>query len=545
MKNLEKGAVSTDADPKVLLMEQFLLDGHSLSLQKVFDFLGNSVSFELQISGKSRKKVAKAREQLEQWITADKKVIYGITTGLGKLKDYVVSEEEQAVFQRNILYSHAVGLGHCFHPDIAKLAMLFRANVFCRGHSGVRPGLIDRLLLYINKGIYPQLPQIGSLGVGDLQPMAHLGLCITGDREGQAWYKGKVGNITDILEKAGVAPVEFPLAAREALALMSGSTVLLAAAVHCYFQAVKLIAAADAAAALNLEAVRGETNAFDLRIHEARGVKTQIVSAQNIQRLIEGSRWMTEEGRKRLSEMQPRVQDSVSLRSTCQVHGAVRDVLEYIGSVLQQEMNASTDNPLLFEGQESYESLSGGNFHGALLAYCMDFLSIVLTDLAVLSERRSARLLDPVMSYGLPCNLVGGCAGLNTGFALVQADATALVGEMRILATPASIGSIPSKGNQEDHNSMGMGAVRKAVHIIEHLKKVLAIEILCAAQAVDLISPQMEGLSLGKGTQEIHQLVRRKAPPMKEDRYIRKDLLAVLELVEGDDIINCTYIDRK
>lgn len=514
------------------------LDGNSLTFKQVLEYLENK-SMQVQISDGTRQKVSSAREQIKKWLLADKKVVYGLTTGLGKLKDYVIDEEDQWIFQRNILYSHAVGLGPYFDQDIVRLAMLFRLNVLCRGNSGVRLELIDRILLFLNQGIVPLIPQIGSLGVGDLQPMAHLGLCLAGYPEGQVWYQSQSGSAPEVLKGAGISPVEFPLATGEALSLMSGSTVLLAAAVYSYYKAAKLVLIADAAVALNLEAMRGEIEAFDSRIHAARGFQEQMDTSQNIWEMVDGSCWMSDEGRQRLGETRPRVQDAVSFRASGQIHGSVRDVLNYIETVLAREMNASTDNPLLFLGTEEYESLSGGNFHGALLAYCMDFLAIILTDLAVVSERRSARLLDPMMSYGLPSNLVGGTVGLNTGFALVQANATALIGEMRILSTPASIGSIPSKGNQEDHNSMGMGAARKAMLIIEHLKSVLAVELLCAAQGIDLIKDRMAGLPMGNGTSKIYELIRQHVAPMLEDRYIRQDLYKVIELIENGELLCC------
>ncbi|NGQ93944.1 aromatic amino acid lyase [Brevibacillus sp. SYP-B805] len=516
--------------------KQIIIDGETLSLQQMTSFLEDP-SIQVALSPQARERVQKSRRQVERWLTAERKVIYGITTGLGKLKDYVVAERDQANFQQNILYSHAVGLGPCFPDDVVRLAMLLRANVLSRGHSGVRPELIERILMFLNKGIIPLIPQIGSLGVGDLQPMAHLGLCLVGAPEGEARYQGEAGSAVQQLQKAGISPVPFPLAAREALALMSGSTMVLANAIYACHKAKQLSQLADIALALNLEAMRGEINAFDERIQNARGIPAQIETARQVRALLEGSGWVTDAGRSRLGETKPRVQDAVSFRSSPQVHGAVKDVLHYVETVISREINASTDNPLLFSGESGYESLSGGNFHGAILGYALDFLGIVLTDLAVLSERRSARLLDPTASYGLPANLVGGLIGLNTGFALVQANAIALVGEMRTLAAPASIGSIPAKSNQEDHNSMAMGAVRKTMQILEHLQKVLAIELLCAAQAIDLIKDKMSGLPLGKGTALVYQLIRKSVPPMWEDSYVKADLEKMIRLVEDDTIL--------
>jgi histidine ammonia-lyase len=514
-----------------------VIDGNSLTMKEISDFL-ETPAMRIILAPEARENVARARQQVEKWLTKDRKVIYGITTGLGKLKDYAVDEKDQEMFQMKILYSHAVGLGPAFPDEVARLAMLLRANVFSRGHSGVRPELIERILMFLNHGVCPLLPQVGSLGVGDLQPMAHLGLCLAGMQEGTVRYRGKQGPAPEMLKEAGISPVHFSLAAKEALALMSGSTMLLAASIHALMQAKKIVALSDMALALSLEAMRGELAAYDSRIHSARGSAGQQRTAKNVVAMLDGSQWTTDEGRKRLGEQFSRVQDAVSLRSSPQVHGGVKDVLQYIETILERELNASTDNPLLFPCDDGYQSLSGGNFHGGILAYAMDFLGIVLTDLAVLSERRSARLLDPAMSYGLPANLVAEGVGLNSGFALLQANAVALVGEMRVLATPASIGSIPAKGNQEDHNSMGMGAVRKVFRILDYARKVIAIELLCAAQAIDLLFEKMQGLSLGKGTALLHRLIRKSIPPVWEDRYMLQDLKRMIELIEGTELID-------
>lgn len=512
------------------------IDGKGLTLQQLASFIEDP-SIRVAVSPRAIEAVQETRRQVEKWLTEERRVIYGITTGLGKLKDFVVDERDQEIFQQKILYSHAVGIGPYFPDDVVRLAMLLRANVLSRGHSGVRPELIERMLTFLNGGIIPLLPQIGSLGVGDLQPMAHLGLCLTGAPEGRVRFRGEEGSAEEMLRKAGVVPVRFPLAAREALALMSGSTLVLANAIHAHHKAKQLARLADVALALNLEAMRGEVSAFDERIQRARGIPGQIETARNVRTLLKGSEWVTEEGRRRLGEIRPRVQDAVSFRASPQLHGAVKEVLRCLETVLSREINASADNPLIFSGESGYESLSGGNFHGAILAYALDFIGIALTDLAVLSERRSARLLDPAASYGLPANLAGGAVGLNTGFAQVQANAVALVGEMRLLAAPASIGSIPAKGNQEDHNSMAMGAVRKTIQIIGHLEKVLAIELLCAAQAIDLIKEKMSGFAMGNGTALVYELIRRHVPPMWEDAYVKADLDKMIRLVEEETIL--------
>ncbi|MGB8953810.1 MAG: aromatic amino acid ammonia-lyase [Tumebacillaceae bacterium] len=513
------------------------LDGHSLTLEDVLA-VGTQPTTVLEVAPAALEQVERARAQVEAWVREEHRVIYGVTTGLGKLKDFVVRAEDQEVFQRNILLSHAVGIGPFWEERIVRMAMVLRANVWCRAHSGVRPELLQRLLLFVNRGLTPQVPQVGSLGVGDLQPLAHVGLCLAGMPEGVLQVGGETGSAPDMLRRAGIDPAVFPLSTREALALMAGSTMLLAAAIDVYAQARHLSRLMEVALAFTLEAVRGELHAYDPRIHEARGIESQIQTAAAVRALVDGSEWMTPEGRAQAGERQPRVQDAVSLRSAPQIQGAMGDVLNYIESVLIREINSSTDNPLLFPTEDGYESLSGGNFHGALLAYAMDFLGIVLTDAAVLSERRSARLLDPQANFGLPANLVGEAVGLHCGLALLQANAAALVGEMRVLATPASIGSVPSKGNQEDHNSMGMGALRKTRQLIDHFKHVLAIELLCATQGIALLEGKMDGLRLGRGTDALYRKIRETIPPLRQDRYVREDLDNMLELMEGD--VLCT-----
>lgn len=516
---------------------EIVLDGNSLTIDQLIAFIEDD-AIVVSISDKARDRIQKARYQVEEWLEEGDRTIYGITTGVGKLKDYKVLETEQELYQKKILHSHAVGMGPFFEDAIVRLAMILRVNVFCRGHSGVRVDLVERLLQFINLKIYPQIPKIGSLGIGDLQPMAHLGLCLAGMVEGAVKIDGEIGNPYLMLKKYDVKPLEFPFKAKEALALISGSTVLLAAAIYLYHKSRKLVLISDAALSLSMEAIRGEKDAFDERIHLAKGIEGQIRAAENVRNLTNNSEYMTPEARRSLGEETPRVQDAVSFRSSPQIHGAVRDVMIYIRSVLEREANASNDNPLMFpNGDGSYDSLSGGNYHGALLSYAMDMMAIVLTDIGVLSERRSARLLDPIMSYGLPCNLVIGCVGLNTGFALIQANATALIAEMRVLASPVSIGSIPSKSNQEDHNSMGMCSVRKALQIIIYLEEVLSIEFLCATQALAILQELLKEYSLGEGTKRIYETISAHIEPVWEDRYAQELVLKMKTIIDREEIL--------
>jgi len=515
---------------------ELILNGSSLEMSDVIDFLQADYTRVL-VSEEAAETVVHTRNKVMEWMKNQNKAVYGFNTGLGRLKDFTVKESMQEVFQEKILHSHAAGLGVYFEDKIVKLSMLLRANVFCRGNSGVRYELVERLVKFINHDLYPAIPQVGSLGVGDLQPMAHLGLCLAGNEKGKIKYKGKVLSAPVAIEKAGIEPVKFKFATKEALSLISGSTVLLAASVYAYFKARRLLAISDATLALSLEAMRGEICAYDPRIQEARGMVGQIKTAANVRYLLEKSQFLDPKCRLLFGEANPRIQDAVSFRSSPQVHGAIREVLFYIRTVLTREINASTDNPLIFHNEDgTMDIISGGNYHGAPLAYAMDMLGIVLTDLGVISERRSARFLDPTMSGGLPYNLVNSTLGLNTGFALIQANATAIVGEMRVLANPASIGSIPSKNNQEDHNSMGMCSARKVLQLLNYLEEILAIELLCAAQAIDIIYQKNHKLKLGQGTRKLYTLIRKKVPFAKEDVYSRELISKMIKILKRGEV---------
>lgn len=512
-----------------------ILDGESLTVDAALAFLRNPTAVEVLPAAMER--VAAAHQGVELALQKGAKRIYGFHTGLGRLKDFEVSEDDQAQFQTNILNSHAAGIGPYFNDDICRLTMLIRANVLLKGYSGVRPDLVERIMQFLRSGLKPMMRQIGSLGVGDLQPMAQLGLCLVGSPEGELKYQGQVGPADETLGRAGIEPVRFDLARLEALALLSGSTVQLATCVWALGKARGILRLANAALALSLEGFRGEMDAYDPRVHHARGVPGQISAASAVRSMLTGSQFTSALGRQ-VFEAGQRVQDPVSYRAAPQVHGACGDVLTYIESVLQRALNAASDNPLFFQQIDgTFEGLSGGNFHGAGMGYCMDFAAVVLTDLAVLSERRSARLLDPNMSNGLPMNLVAGKHGMNTGFALIQANAVALISEMRVLATPSSVGSIPSKSNQEDHNSLGMTSARKCLQILEAVEMTMAIEVLCACQAIDLVLDKAPGLSLGQGTSTLHQRVRSRVPKMEQDSYTGKMLLEMLELVQSPEFL--------
>jgi len=512
------------------------LDGRSLTRSAVAEFLEGRPQAPV-LAGPARDAMTRARTQVERWL-AEGKVVYGVTTGLGRLKDWTVAPEDQEAFQWNILKSHAVGLGRALAPEIGRLALLLRLNVWAQGRSGVRPELADRAIAFLALGLAPVVPHLGSLGVGDLQPMAHVGLALTGHPQGRIWDGGEPAPAPAVLARHGLGL--FPLQAKEALSLVAGGTVLLAGALVAFRRARRLAQAAEAATALTLEALRAEAAALDPRIHAARGASGQTGAARRLAAWVAGSGWMTSAGRARLGESARRVQDAVSLRAAAAVLGAVQEVLAFGERALDAELNAATDNPLIFlpEAEGEAEILSGGNFHGALLAYALDFLAVATADLGALSERHSARLLDPAHSFGLPPALAGGAPGLNSGLTLVQAGATALVAELRILAVPASGGSVPAKSGQEDHNSLGPTALRKAGQALDHLETILAVELMCANRAVALTTAAMAPLALGRGTAALAARLSALIPPPGADADFSAELAAVTLLLRtGEDLL--------
>ena len=514
-----------------------VLDGRSLTLDDVAAFL-RAPDRWVRMHPRSVRDLTDAHRQLISWVR-EGTPIYGVTRGLGPLKDKVLTEEEEAEFQRRILLSHSTGFGRPFEDEIAQVALLLRANTACRGNFGVRPELVQRLLDVLNAGVIPQMPVYGSLGSGDLQPMASLGLTISGDEHGTAKWGGQVGPAPVVLEQAGLAP-HFPLETEEALAIISGSTVLASGAVVACFRLRRQAELLDCAYALTLEALRGEMGALDPRVHEARGIPGQIASAARVRELLRGSDWTTPSGRARLGESHPRVQDSVSLRSSAHIHGALRETLGFTEAAVEREVNAATMNPLLFRQEEdptAFDVVMCGNYDGSYLAHLIDFLNIALTDCAGLSMARSARLVSPRASYGLPPNLAGGHPGLNSGLVQIHSLQVSILGQMRQQASPASIHSLSAKDMQEDHNSMGNSSLHDLLVNIDRTDTILAAELLLAVQAIGLIQPQMEGLELGGGTARLVEELREVVPMPGEDRFFRRDLDAALRLVRSGGLL--------
>ncbi len=498
-------------------MNKVVLTHAGIGLEDVINVAQNGYSVEL--SDEVRESIEKSRAIVERYV-AEERVVYGITTGFGKFSDVFIGKQDAGQLQTNLIVSHACGVGEPFEEHIVRAVMLLRLNALSRGLSGIRLSTMEQLLGLLNNGISPVIPQKGSLGAsGDLAPLSHMVLTMLG--LGEAFYKGERMPSGEALRLVGMKPIE--LSSKEGLALINGTQVMTAVGCFAVSQAEMLAKQSDINVGLCLEALEGIEDAFDKRIHEARGHAGQIATARNVLNIVSGSENTTKQGEKR-------VQDAYALRCSAQVIGASKDAIAYVRKRVEIEINAVTDNPLIFPEDDSV--ISGGNFHGQPIALPMDFLGIAVAELANISERRLERLVNPALSNGLPAFLsIEG--GLNSGFMIVQYSAAALVSENKVLAHPASVDSIPSSANQEDHVSMGTIAARKALEIAENAKQVLAMELMGACQGIDL----REGGALGKGTQAAYQAVRERISMVKEDRVMYTDIGKYAELLDSRAVI--------
>jgi len=494
------------------------ISGNDLRLEDVRDV---AVSHQaVLLSPDARQTVNLARTVVDE-IVASNKVAYAITTGVGKLSDVRILGDQIRELQVNLVRSHAFGAGGPLSIPETRAMMLLRANSLAKGHSGVRPAVIDTLCEMLNRGVTPWVPSQGSVGAsGDLAPLAHLALALIGEGECQ----GATGNripAADALKGAQIKPLV--LEAKEAISLINGTQAMLAVGTLALLGAEILVDTADVVGGLSCDALKGTDTAFDERIHKARPHSGQIRSAHNLRRMLAGSQ--IRESHRDCG----RVQDAYSLRCIPQVHGAVRDTLAHCRSVFETEVNSAVDNPLVFitdPKSVTGDVISGGNFHGEPLAFALDFLGIALSALAGISERRTERLVNPALSEGLPPFLAPG-AGLNSGFMLPQVTAAALVSENKVLAHPASVDSITTSGNKEDYVSMGMTAALKLRRIVENTRNVLAIEAMAVAQALDFLAP----LKTSKRGQTAHAAVRTACPPIDKDRVMYTDLERIADVI--------------
>lgn len=499
-------------------MRKVVIDGNSLTLEEFIQVTREKS--ELTLSEEAILKVNEARALVDKFVK-ENKVVYGITTGFGKFSDVVITGEETKDLQRNLIISHSCGVGNPLGEDIVRGVMLLRANALAKGHSGIRLSTLNTLIEMVNKKVHPIIPEKGSLGAsGDLAPLSHMVLVMMG--EGEAIYNGKRMMGKEAMEKAGIETVE--LTAKEGLALINGTQVMTSIGALTIYDSIMLSKTADIAGALTMEALNGIVDAFDPKVHKIRPQEGQIVTAENVLRILSDSGMTTRQG-------ELRVQDAYSIRCMPQVHGASKDCFKYVKEKVEIELNSATDNPLIFVDEE--EVISGGNFHGQPMALSFDFLGIGLAELANISERRLERLVNPALNNGLPAFLVEK-GGLNSGFMIVQYSAASLVSENKILAHPASVDSIPSSANQEDHVSMGTIAARKAKEIMENARKVIAMEILGACQAIDL----RENKDLGKGTSIAYDIVRDNVDFIEDDRIMYIDINKCEDLLISEKIVN-------
>jgi len=494
-----------------------LIDGDKISIEDVVNV--SRYGARIEVSEEALAKTAESRRLIEGWI-AEGRAIYAITTGFGLLCDQVISIEDSRQLQTNLLMSHAAGVGELFGEEVVRATMAIRLQDLTQGYSGIKPATIQALAALLNSGLTPAVPEKGSVGAsGDLCPMAHLALVLVG--LGEAFYKGQRMSGAEGLAKADLTPIE--LEAGEGVALINGTQVMSAISTLAVHDAIRLAKIADITCSISLETLMGSNTEFDPRIHRIRPHVGQTASADNMARITSSSEIISSH------KDCNRIQDAYTLRCSPQIHGASKDAISHVKSVVDIEINSCTTNPLIMPDQGDF--LLGGNFHGQPLALAADYLSMALAELANVSERRIERLVNPQLS-GLPAFLIKE-GGLNSGFMIAQYTAAALVSENKVLSHPACVDSIPTSGNKEDHVSMGTISARKARTILENAENVLAIELLCGAQALDLLTKGRPG----RGTEAGYQCIRGVVGHMDKDRIISKDIEQVVKLIRSGQLV--------
>lgn len=493
------------------------LDGRSLTLQDVENVARKG--YKVEITPEAKKLITECADSIQEWVK-EGRVVYGITTGFGDLASVSIPREKCTKLQENLLLSHSCGFGEPYPEDIVRAIMLLRINTLTRGFSGISLATLQQMVDYLNLGIIPVVPELGSVGAsGDLCPLSHIAITLIG--EGYVTYQGKTMPVTEALDKVGMKPVH--LQPKEGLALNNGTTVMTAVAALCMVDAVKMMKNADIAASMSAEALHAVPYAFDRRTHDLRPHVGQGTVAENMRRLIEGSEIIE-------AYKKDRVQDAYSLRCLPQVNGACRDAINYVMDKVNIEINSVTDNPIVFH--KDGEAISGGNFHGEPMAMAMDFFGIAAAEFASIAERRVARMVDHKLS-DLPPFLVSD-SGVNSGFMIPQYTAAAIVSENKTLAHPSVVDSIPTSANQEDHVSMGGYSARKGRNILDNTNRVIAIEMLNAAQGMDFRAP----LKPGKGSGAAYREFRKHVPFYEKDQFMQPLMLDSLKLVKDGTIID-------
>ncbi len=491
------------------------IDGHSLTLEDV-ERVASGLETNVTLTAEARRAIDASRQVVARVLESGQPV-YGVTTGFGRLSEIAVPPESRLEMQENLVRSHATGVGETLGREVGRAVVLLRANSLARGNSGVRKEVVGLLLSLLRSGIDPLIPEFGSVGAsGDLAPLAHVALCLMG--EGNVHGDSGPVPARSALEAAGLEPIT--LREKEGLALINGTQATTAQGVLALLKAEQAVETAELAGAMSLEGLLGTPTPFDERVHANRPHPGQMTSASRLRALLTES-----EIRESHRHGDPRVQDAYSLRCMPQVHGAARDVMGFIRGVLGIEVNSSTDNPLVFAA--AGEILSAGNFHAQLIAEALDFLAIACTDLAAISQQRIERLLNPDLST-LPAFLALD-PGVESGLAIAQVTAVDLLTEMRVLSHPASVDTVTTSANKEDHVSMGMAAARKARRAVRCLQYELAVELLCAAQALEFLKPLKPGLGVADG----YELIRQHVPPLAGDRVLSDDIERLRDLVDS------------
>ena len=507
------------------MIESKALTGDDLTVDDVWAVAVDGAP--VAIADSARDRMRAARDVVERAVHGTSEHTYGVNTGFGRFVSRTIPEELTEELQLRLLRSHACGVGEPYPPEIVRAAMLLRANALAKGFSGARVSTVELIVDCLNRGVVPHVPSRGSVGAsGDLAPLAHLALPLIG--EGEAWFEGERLPGAEALAAAGLEPTR--LQAKEGLSLVNGTQFMGAFGALGLTRALRLVKTADVACAVSLEALQGSRTSFLPQIHEARPLPGQIDSAANVLVLLEDSaineahRWCD------------KVQDAYSLRCAPQVHGASRDLIEYVRNTVATELNSATDNPLVLVDEEIL--VSNGNFHGQPLAFALDALAMAVAELADISERRIERLVNPALSGGLPAFLTGD-GGLNSGFMIPQYVAASLVSENKVLSHPASVDSIPTSAGQEDHVSMGNAAGLKAWQVLANAERVLAIELLAGIQGVEFLAP----LQPGVGVRAARELVRSLSPRLRDDRPLSGDIEAVAEAVRTGAVVAAVEAD--
>jgi histidine ammonia-lyase len=501
------------------------IDGHSLTLEDV-ERVARTIESDVKLSADACAAIDASRKVIERYLEAGEPV-YGVTTGFGRLSEVAVPAARRIEMQENLIRSHSSGFGAPLPREVSRAVMLLRANSLARGNSGIRREVVELLLGLLRHGIDPVIPEFGSVGAsGDLAPLAHVAHCLMG--EGRVHGESGPEPVGPALRRAGLEPVR--LREKEGLALINGTQATSGIGVLSLLRAEAAVETAELAGAMSLEGLRGTPTPFAERVHACRPHPGQMTSAARLRALMADS-----EIRESHRFGDPRVHDAYSLRCMPQVHGAARDVMDFVRKVLEIEINSSTDNPLIFA--DAGEIVSAGNFHAQLVAEALDFLAIACTDLASISQQRIERLLNPDLS-GLPPFLAKD-PGVESGFMIVQVAAVDVLSEMRVLSHPASVDSVTTSANKEDHVSMGLEAARKARRVVECLQYVLAVELMCAAQALELLKPLAPGVGVAAG----FALVREHVAALEGDRVLGADIERLRRLVDGgvfrDLVLEC------